>query len=161
MSLVLDAQCLAEPVAWVTRSGTTFFPPDVADNGVDLGGLAVVVVPSSQAVLRAADCLLRSGAFGLVVLDPGADVEVPMPVQVRLAGLAKRHDAGLCFLAAGDDRSGQSGGASLALASLRAVSARERVGDGRFACSLKMVKDKRRGWEWECEQVLRGPMGLR
>ena len=88
MSLVLDAQCSAEPVAWVTRPGTTFFPPDVADNGIDLGGLAVVVVPSPTAVLRAADCLLRSGAFGLVVLDlySGSGepaVEVPMPVQVR------------------------------------------------------------------------------
>jgi recombination protein RecA len=153
-SLVLDAQCLEEPAVWVTRPEAFFFPLDVAECGVDLGGLAVVRVPSAAAMLRVADCCLRSGAFGLVVLDLGEDAEIPLPVQVRLSGLAKRHDAALVCLS---ERVSARG----SLASLRAVSARKRVGEGRFACSLRMVKDKRRGWEWECAQVFRGPVGLR
>lgn len=170
VSLVFDAQCLAEPVAWVTRPGATFFPPDVAANGADLAALAVVRVPGATAVLRAADSLLRSGAFGLVVLELGAECEFPMPAQVRLAGLAKRYDAVLCCLCsfpAGEERHQRIGGPDagrggrISLASLRAVSTRKRVGSGRFACTLEVVKDKRRGEPWKCAQVLRGPVGLR
>ena len=145
--MVLDAQSLAEPVAWVTLPGPSFFPPDVAANGVDLSGLAVVRAPGPAAVLRAADSLLRSGAFGLVVLELGADCVFPMSVQVRLAGLAKRHDAVLCCLCPspvdgpGPQRTAGSGAGRISLASLRAVSRRKRGGSGRFACTLEMVKD--------------------
>lgn len=156
--LVRDAQILGEPVVWITRPDTFFFPPDVAAGGVDLGGLAVVRVADTSAGLRAADCTLRSGAFGLVVLDLGEETEIPLPVQVRLAGLAKKHDAALLCLASSD---AGSTGARGSFASLRAVSTRSRVDEGRFSCKLHMVKDKRRGWEWECAQVLRGPLGLR
>lgn len=155
-ALVLDAQCTGEPVVWITRPDAFVYPPDLVAHGVDLGGLTVVRLTGTEAMLRATDCLLRSGAFGLVVLDLGAAAEIPLPVQVRLQGLAKKHDAALLCLC-GRERSGTRS----SFASLRGVSTRARVSDGRFACSLKMVKDKRRGWEWECAQVLRGPLGLR
>jgi hypothetical protein len=44
-ALVLDAQRAGEPVAWVQRTGSTFFPPDAARNGVDLQSLVVVRLP--------------------------------------------------------------------------------------------------------------------
>lgn len=44
-ALVLDAQRAGEPVAWVQRTGSTFFPPDAARNGVDLKSLVVVRLP--------------------------------------------------------------------------------------------------------------------
>src|SRR3954466_5327853 len=44
IELVLEAQLAAEPAAWVTLSNATFFPPDVADSGVDLAALVVVRV---------------------------------------------------------------------------------------------------------------------
>ena len=69
IGIVLEAQTASEPVAWVTTHGS-FYPPDVADSGVDLAALVVVRVPGSRdaAVIaaRSAERLLRSGAFGLV-----------------------------------------------------------------------------------------------
>ena len=37
--LVLEAQRSREPVAWITRHGTVFYPPDAAEASVDLDGL--------------------------------------------------------------------------------------------------------------------------
>ena len=69
--LVLEAQGKDEPVAWVTLAQSTFFPPDVAESGIDLGRLAVVRVSDGTAACRAVVELTRSGGFGLVVLDLG------------------------------------------------------------------------------------------
>jgi len=97
-SLVLQAQKCAEPVAWIHERGSAFFPPDVAATGVDLETLAIVRLSKAQLAPRAADQLIRSGAFGLVVLDLGARVHVPMAVQTRLVGLARKHaTAVLCL----------------------------------------------------------------
>lgn len=71
LGLVLDAQRHGEPVAWVSDVGSSFYPPDAADSGVDLEALVVVRVPATLAIPRAADQLARSGAFGLLVLDLG------------------------------------------------------------------------------------------
>ena len=89
--LVLEAQRQGEPVAWISRKESVFFPPDVADSGVDLETLAVVWVGAMRLAARAADHLVRSGAFGLVVLDVGANDRMAPPMQSRLAGLAKKH----------------------------------------------------------------------
>ena len=76
--LVLEAQSLDEPVAWVTLAQSTFFPPDAAESGIDLARLAVVRVSDGLAACRAVVELTRSGGFGLVVLDlgPGALREI-------------------------------------------------------------------------------------
>ena len=167
VGLVRDAQLHREPVVWLTDPRATFFPPDVAGHGVDLGALAVVRVEELGAMLRAVDHLLRSGAFGLVVVDTrlvglegrrgaGGGAVIPLAAQVRLSGLTKKHGAALvCLLP--DEPRGERG----SLASLRAQAGRVRVGAGRFQCVVRALKDKRRGREWECEQVLRGPLGLR
>ncbi len=162
VGLVRDAQCRREPAAWVTAPDAAFFPPDVAGHGVDLGALAVVRVRDLSAMLNAADRLLRSGGFGLAVADlrPFAargGAEVPLSAQVRLAGLAHRHGAVLlCLL----DRARHVAGAG-SLASLRAFASRRVIRTGCYRCILRVTKDKRRGREWDCERVLRGPMGLR
>ncbi len=77
-SLVLEAQQRGEPVAWITSRTSTFFPPDAAANGVDLDALPVVFVPDAPAAARAAECLGRSGAFGLLVLDLVSCTEAPL-----------------------------------------------------------------------------------
>ncbi len=165
VGLVLKAQQQQEPVAWITLPAATVFPPDVARHGVDLGALLFVRVETAAAMLRAADHLLRSGAFGLVVLDLPAPIDVPLPAQVRLAGLVKRHEAVLVYLAAsgsGASRSGESGMAAVSsLVSLRATCHRQRVEAGRFECTLHVTKDKRRGQEWHHAQVFDGAVGLR
>lgn len=75
MELVVEAQTQREPVAWLTLANGTFYPPDVAECGVDLAALVVVRAPDATAAARAAERILRSGAFGLVVIDlAGASV---------------------------------------------------------------------------------------
>ncbi len=164
VAMVRDAQQRREPVAWVTEPGVTFFPPDVVRMGVDLEALAVVCADGMAAMLRSADHLLRSGAFGLTVVDQrGARLRgegaVPLAAQVRLAGLAKQHDSALLLLTAGAGRAAVERGGSMA--SLRVRSVRVRLAAGRFAVSVQAQKDKRRGMAWESVRVLRGPLGLR
>lgn len=69
--LVHDAQRRGETAAWVLARDTSFFPPDLADGGIDLEGLVVVRTSVPGGGARAADLLVRSGAFGLVVLELG------------------------------------------------------------------------------------------
>lgn len=155
IGVVLEAQVDGEPVAWVSLPGSTFYPPDLADSGVDLEALVVVRAPSIEAAGRAADRLLRSGAFGLVVIDLGRGATLPIPLQGRLVGLAQRHDAALLCLTEKAADAASLG----SMVSLRAESARLRTGD-HFACAVRALKDKRRGPGWEHDEPVRGPAGL-
>ncbi|GAB4264667.1 MAG: hypothetical protein Kow0092_16490 [Deferrisomatales bacterium] len=156
-ALVLDAQQHGEPVAWIATEESAFYPPDVAEGGVDLDALAVVRVPRLAQTFRAADHLARSGAFGLLVLDLGERPRMPAAAQSRLAGLAGRHDTSILCLTRKDARDPSLG----SLVSLRGEAVRERRGDNRLSCRVHILKDKRRGPGWEYEEVCRGPDGLR
>ena len=157
VTLVLDAQREAETVAWVTRAGTSFYPPDVAAWGVDLEALVVVRVPTGRDVGRAADRLARSGAFGLIVLDLGKDADLPMPLQTRLLGLARTHDCALlCLTAKMPDRPSLS-----SLISLRAEAVRRSDGGDHHTAELRVLKDKRRAPGWRHGEPCGGPPGLR
>jgi recombination protein RecA len=161
--LVLDAQRASEPAAWITPHGDgTFYPPDLAESGVDLDALVVIRTPSTiaRAMLTAADRLLRSGAFGLVILDLGEGPGVlPLPAQTRLAGLAQRHDAVLICLTAKPDP--DSSGSLGSLVSLHATATRVEAEPGRFRCEVRVIKDKRRGPGWiHRQEGYRGPPGL-
>jgi len=155
--LVLEAQRQGEPVAWITLQERSFYPPDTAEGGVDLDALVVVQVPDARAATHAADQLIRSGAFGLIVLDLSAAAAVPTPLQTRLVGLAQKHrTAILCITEKG------SGSPSLgSLVSLRVQAERGRLAGDRFSCRLAVLKDKRRGPTWTHAEVCRGPAGLR
>jgi len=96
--LVHQAQKLGEPVAWIKNPTSGFYPPDALACGIDLGALAVIKVGRSRLAPRAADLLMRSGAFGLVVIDLGRGGPVPLAVQTRLVGLARRHETALLCL---------------------------------------------------------------
>ena len=176
--VVIEAQQCGEPVAWITaaadRSGV-FYPPDVYDNGVDLGALPVVRVPETIAAFSAADLLLRSAGFGLIVADLGAPQAVEATVLARLAGLARRHRTALVFLTRPAGERPQSppgvrtatggaahaGGSLGSLISLHVRSQRRRTGPDRFRCGLVAVKDKHRGPGWEYTELCRGASGLR
>ena len=213
VGLVLDAQRRGDPVAWVTLPESTFYPPDVADSGVDLDALIVIRVPiptrraptlpspldgwrdrrrapstlsvspderaalhavACEAAARAADRLVRSGGFGLVVLDLGKDAEVSAGLQGRLAGLAQRHDSAIVCITEKPPEAASLG----SMVSLRAEAMRrvERAvgvagagaagtGPGltaeRFACQVRVLKDKRRAPSWSHAEVVRAPAGLR
>ena len=70
-SIVLEAQRVGEPVGWLSDESSVFFPPDVANGGIDLNALVVVRLAMASQIPRAAEHLVRSGAFGLLVLDLG------------------------------------------------------------------------------------------
>lgn len=161
LRLVVEAQKLDEPVAWVTGRASCFFPPDARATGIDLDALAVIWTPAAPRCPRrarypgrhdpgghssgrndltayAADLLVRSGGFGLVVLDLGRNIDLPMAMQTRLAGLARKHQTAILCLTekASDERS------LGALVSLRVEATRtEKIGD-RFRCGVRMLKDK-------------------
>ncbi|MCP3981001.1 MAG: recombinase A [bacterium] len=161
--LVLEAQRRQEPVAWITHGHSIFFPPDVAETGVDLGALPVVRAERTIQAARAADFLLRSGAFGMVVMDIGADTRLTLNVQTRLVGLAKKHACALVCIT-GDANAGRPRSATPgvlgSLVSLRAQTSRgERAGD-RYRCEVHVIKDKRRGPGWKHGEECLGPDGL-
>jgi recombination protein RecA len=153
--LVLEAQRRGEPVGWVTSAASSFYPPDVAENGIDLAALVVVRLSGADGVARAGEKLLRSGGFGLVVLDLGA-ADIPVPLQTRLTGLAHRHHTALACLTEKERRAFSLG----SLVSLRAHAEKKRIAESRFACMLHVLKDKRRGPTWSHEEFYSGPAGL-
>jgi recombination protein RecA len=162
MGLVLEAQRQSEPVAWLGSDASVFHPSDAAETGVDLEALVLVRIKSSETKLVSriavsAERLLRSGAFGLLVLDLGKGAVLPQPLQTRLLGLAQKHHAALVCLTEKrvDDPSLGS------LVSLRAQAVRSWVGADSFACEARILKDKRRGPTWSEREVCRGPLGLR
>ena len=154
--LAREAQAEREPVAWITRVGTVFFPPDVAEHGIDLAALAVVRAPDELSIGKAAYTLVRSGAFGLIVLDMGRDAWMPIPTQARLVRFAQLRDtAVVCLTVKG------SGTPSLgSLVSLRGEVRRKRIGGDVFSYEVEILKDKHRAPTWAHREECRGPVGL-
>jgi recombination protein RecA len=156
VSLVLQAQSRGEAAAWIAVGRSTFYPPDAAQSGVDLSCLPVVRAADNGAAARTADKLLRSGAFAVVVVDLGRDHRIRVPVQSRLAGLAKKHRAVLLCLT--KKRSDEPSIGSLV--SLRAQTHVKRSAFDRFTWEVCVTKDKRQGPGWRHEETCRGPEGL-
>jgi recombination protein RecA len=154
-TLVRQAQERGEPVGWVTSAESFFYPPDAARGGADLAALVVVRLADVKNIARAGEKLLRSGGFGVVVLDLGV-ADIPMPLQTRLTGLAHRHHTALVCLTEKESRAFSLG----SLVSLRAHAERKRAAGKRFACALRVLKDKRRGPTWNYEELYTGPAGL-
>jgi recombination protein RecA len=153
--LVRQAQFTGEPVAWIGTVHETFYPPDAAAGGVDLDALAVVRVSDGRGLVRAADRLARSGAFGLLVLDVG-NAHVAMAALSRLLGLAQRHKLVVLFLTDKPETAPSLG----SLVSLRGRAQRTRRAEDEFLCTLEAVKDKRRAPGWQVTEVCGGPAGL-
>lgn len=171
IEIVCEAQTQAEPVAWIALANGTFYPPDVADSGVDLSALVVVRAPDSTAAARAAERCLRSGAFGLVILDLtgqsesgrfhsglGSAGDLSMQIQGRLVTLAQTHDAAVLCLT---EKNGETASIG-SLVSLRAEALRtaDRSVRPDFAINVRVLKDKRRGPGHTQMMKRRGPAGL-
>ncbi|MFB1490224.1 MULTISPECIES: recombinase A [unclassified Thiocapsa] len=156
MGLVAEAQQCDEPTVWVTGRDSGFYPPDVAAVGIDLSALAVVWAQGALEAARAADLLLRSGAFGLVVLDLGADDDLPLAAQTRLAALAKKHETALLCLT----RKGRERPSLGSLISLRADATRTGRAPPLFRCETLILKDKRQGPGRTHAELCHGPDGL-
>jgi recombination protein RecA len=169
VGLVVEAQLAAEPVAWVTLESASFYPPDVVDSGADISAMVVVRTPSAVSASRAVERLLRSAAFGLVILDLGAPDCViegdgllssrgkPLSIasQGRLSSLAQQNNTLVVCLTEKKQDLESIG----SLISLRADAARERDQEG-FCVTLRILKDKRRGPGWSRSERAKGPAGL-
>jgi recombination protein RecA len=170
-SLILDTQRAGEPAAWIAArpaaglrgcpggDASLFYPPDVHDNGVDLAALPVVRVPGVIAAFSAADLLLRSGGFGLIVADLGAPPAVPSTALARLAGLARRHQTAMVFLTR--PAAARAAGSLGSLISIHVRARRRRIGVDRFDCGIVALKDKHRGPAWRYVEERHGASGLR
>jgi recombination protein RecA len=156
-SLVREAQHTGEPAAWILAGTRMFFPPDLAAGGIDLAALPVIRARDGASAGRCCDRLLRSGAFGLLIVDSDDRRAIPAPLLTRLLGLARKHDCAVLFLTEKPDDA-----PSLSpLVSVRMSARRRRVAPDRFLCSIEALKDKRHGPGWTHEETFRGPAGLR
>ena len=156
VALVAEAQRRGEPVAWITTGDSCAYPPDMAEHGVDLDTLLIVRVPDGPDVPRAADKLVRSGAFGLAVLDIGETRNVPAPLLSRLMQLARKHDAVvMCLTRKSADTPSLS-----SIVSLRGDVRCVPVPGGVYDCRIRVIKDKHGSPVWEHRSRYRGPLGL-
>jgi recombination protein RecA len=151
----LEAQRRRAPAAWISVGRSSFYPPDMAENGVDLSALPVIWTADPTSAGRAADWLLRSSAFGLIIIDMQGGGRLPPGLQGRLVQLARKHRAALICL------TGNAADPMGSLVSLRAEASWEKTDPSRFLCEIHVLKDKRRGPGWKHTEVCRGPIGLR
>lgn len=187
--LLAKIQAEGDPVAWVTGRGAGLYPPDLAEAGLDLDRLVVVRIPEGEEARRgpqAAELLLRTGAFGAVVLDtvPGLGErharQGPLPRftntqratawQGRLSGILRTHEARLILLTESEpagqkaSREADEIGPSMGpLVSVRLLLERERLPNGELRIVPRVVKDKSgslEGMHPEAE-IHRGPAGSR
>lgn len=156
MGLVLEVQRRGDLAVWVGGRRSTFYPEDAAASGVDLDALPVIQVDEETQAWQAADTLLHSGAFALIVLDLAGPIGVPIAMQTRLTGLAKRHHTALLALT----RNAKGRAMSGSLVSLRCETAKRRVDHECFLWELRVTKDKRGTPGWEYSEICRGPDGL-
>ena len=157
-SLVTEVQQRGELAAYVCGPGSCFYPPDALAGGIDLAALPVVLTEDPAARARAADELLRSGAFALVVVDlVNVTTRLSPALLTRLHGLVQKHHSALVFVT--DER---SDGVVGSLVSLRAVARRSAHPDlTRCQITLEVLKDKRRAPGWSAALVRSLPPGLR
>jgi recombination protein RecA len=161
--LLHEAQRQGEPVAWVQGGASLFYPPDLAAVGLDLRALPIIRATGADALGRALGHLMRSGAFGLVVIDlaggeSGAPDEasvLPAPLQSRLERTASAH--GTCLLCL--TRKAPEAGSLGPLVSFRGEARRTRLG-GRLGAELVALKDKRSTPGWRVTAALEPVPGL-
>ena len=151
VEVLRQVQLRHEQIAWIATGNSVFFPPDLAFQGLDVQAISVVLASGAPSGLQAADWLLRSGAFGLVVVDWG-----PGPAEDsvlgRLSKLAQDRETALLFLT----RKPPSEMSLGTLVSLRFAVSTTDSGE----IELAVVKDKRAGPLATQRMSFRGPFGM-
>lgn len=156
-ALIREAQEKGEPAAWIFTHRDTFYPPDLADNSIDLAALPVVFAGSGEYAFRSAELLLRSGAFGLIIIDRKEEDNVSAAYQGRVVRLAQHYQAAVLCLTAEIDGAQPLGSlVSLRVEPRRVVSEQEDI-----LYEARATKDKRHGPGWTHRAVYRSLAGLR
>jgi recombination protein RecA len=162
VAIVRQAQAQGDTAVWIQVEGGNLFPPDLDANGIDLEALVVVHIPRAagpHGLCTAAEMLLRSGAWGLCVVDlsQGAPTGPAEAWQGRLLGLCRQHDSRLVLLTDKPAHVASLG----ALVGLRVQPRRSREQAGRFVIEHQVLKNKIGTSATTCNDVYRGPPGLR
>ena len=152
--IIAEAQRQNEPVAWVAGEESVFFPPDLIQRGVDLSSLAVIRAGGKAESLTVGEWLLRSGAFGLVILDCEGSWSVEDSALGRIQRLADRNQCAVVFLTR-KRRTDPSLGSRVALRGCV-----RRSGYGPFMVDIHTVKDKRSNSGSRQRRQYNGPAGL-
>lgn len=153
VDLIRQAQKQAEPVAWVGNDQICFVPVDVHQAGVDLAALPVLRLSKAAQAWKAADTLLRSGSFSLVVLDAAPDWRMSPAVRSLLVRHTRENQAVLLFLPGRHQgRGGQ--------ASLRARCSLRQSGFDRFEVALHVEQGRLSPQAWQHMEACHGPDGL-
>lgn len=160
VSMVLAAQREGEAVVWIEPTDGALYPPDLVAAGVDLDALVIVRVPTKEGpegLCRVAEWLVRSGGFGLLVMDlMGRAPAAQSPWQTRLSGLLRKHDAQLCVLSDSEAAAPSLG----AMVALRLEPQRQRDEDGSFLLSHHILKNKLGVAHGPAPERRRAPAGL-
>lgn len=162
--LIGSAQHDGEPVAWISACPSIFFPPDLAENGIDVSAVVVVAVKDEREALWACDLLVRSQAFGLLVVDLERGRRLADAALARLTHLARRCDAAILFLTLKKGSFSSLG----SLVTLRGVVRRAgmlvpgspKLPAPTIACEVTTVKDKRRTPGSRITRRYDGPRGV-
>ena len=96
--LILSAQTIGEPCAWVHATKSIFFPPDFHTLGVDLNALALIKVDTAQKAAYCAERLIKSGGFGCVVVDLPRESWFSVALQKRIANYVRKERACVLYL---------------------------------------------------------------
>lgn len=143
--ILVQAQREGETAVWIQPAHGSLYPPDLERAGADLSALVVIHVPDTagpHGLYRAAEIMLRSGAFGLLILDPPAPT-MPRRAsqdtarQGRLLALAREHQTRLLLLSHAGTHADSLG----PLVTLRVESRRMRIPRG-FALEHQVLKNK-------------------
>jgi recombination protein RecA len=156
-SLIREAHAAHQPVAWVAGVDSVFFPPDFAAAGVDLRALPVVWARTQERAAMAAETLLRSSAFALVVLDLGRTTYLDEGILGRLLRLAQQHQSAVLCITRKSRRLPSLG----SMVSRRVEAVRSRLAPAYFRCDLKLLKDKQHEAAYGYREEYHGPAGVR
>ena len=144
--LIHEIQTKGHCSAWIGCADSSFYPPDAAACGIDLRCLPILRMKNHHDACRAAETLLRNGAFQFVVIDLIRAGRIHSATQARLHALVKRYQASVLFMTEKSSVDPSIG----PLISLRAHTARTHLEQGKFLCTVHAVRDKRSSssWSW-------------
>ena len=159
-SLLRQAQVEGETSAWIQAEEGALYPPDLAAAGIDLEALVVLHLPTDQGardLLRATEWLLRSGAYGVIVVDlSGIRPPHGQAWCARLVALAREHEVRLILIT--DTQAHQS---SLGpLVGLRIAGHRSPPLAGQCSLNVHVLRNKSGGPLRVLPESWRTPLGL-
>jgi recombination protein RecA len=155
--LIEEAQGREEPVVWVETADSVFYPPDFIANGIDVAALPVVWAPDVRSGVRAAEHLLRSGSFGLLVIDLPPHTIIDQGRLGKIARMADLNETAVVLV------TGQEDGTSFTLGSivsLRLAGSTVHQNDCAHRCTVSAVKDKQDMPGWSRTEVFHAPDGM-